>query len=49
MYQIIGLVREISPETLKLVSGGAFQKLEFSLFSFASNLLKQRQGRLSTR
>jgi hypothetical protein len=38
--------REISPETLQLISGGDFQRLEINLFAFAKNLLWQRQRRL---
>ncbi|MDR3505270.1 MAG: hypothetical protein P4L52_03400 [Acidocella sp.] len=38
--------REVSPETLQLLSGGDFMVLEANLFRFAQNMLKQRQRRM---
>ena len=40
--------REVSPETLKVVSDGDFQKLEENVFAFASELLRLRQRRRPT-
>lgn len=41
-----GFSREISPETLDVISDGNFARLEANLFSFANNLLQHRQHRL---
>jgi hypothetical protein len=40
--------REVSPETLHLISDGDFGRLEANLFNFANDLFKQRQTRLPT-
>jgi hypothetical protein len=40
------LAREVSPETLQLLSGGDLMQLEAVVFQFAQNMLQQRQRRL---
>jgi hypothetical protein len=40
--------REVSPETLHLISDDDFGRLEANLFNFANDLFQQRQTRLPT-
>lgn len=42
------LAREVSPETLRLISNGSFEGLEKSVFGFAKALLHLRQQRRAT-
>ena len=43
------LSRDISPETLELLSGSNFDALERNLFEFANDLLRRRQKRAQSR
>lgn len=41
--------REICPETLYLLSAGAFQRFESTIFMFAKNMMAERQRRIPVR